>query len=97
MSLNRTKRRSDFRVFVALLLLFTGIGLLDRGFARWRNDPRNFPNALGHYLTTTEVDPDLRSQMSNQKVVRAMMVAGFGFVSLSVVLFGIEPIGGRRQ
>ncbi len=72
------------------------MGLLDRGFAKWRNDPRDFPNALGHYVTAAEVEPEFRTQMSNQRVVKAMMVSGFALLLVSVVLFGIVPIGRRH-
>ena len=76
---------------LALLLLFAGLGLLDRSFVKWRNDPRSFPNANGVYMTAAQVDPELRGQMSRPVVVKVMAASGLFLLVVSVTVFGIAP------
>ncbi len=76
---------------LALLSLFAGLGLLDRSFVKWRNDPRDFPNANGTYLTAAQVDPELRGQMSRPVVMKAMAASGLSLLGMSVIVFGLAP------
>ena len=85
----RPKQLVHLAAFLALLL---GLALLDRGFARWRNDPRNFPNANGVYPTAEDVKPSARQYLSDPTVAKTMALSGASLLALSVVLFGIAPV-----
>lgn len=66
------------------LLLLLGLGLLDRGFVSWRNDPRTLPDTSGAYPAA--VPPHKAAER------RWLMLCGGGMVLLSILLFTREPV-----
>ena len=78
-------------LWLGLLSLFLGLLLLDRGFVRWRNDPRDFPDARGHYLTPAELEPELRARMSDQRAAGTMMIGGTFLLAVAVISFAVRP------
>ncbi len=85
MSLPRTDL---FKIF-GLLSLLLGIALLDRSFANWRNDFRNFPDANGNYLPP-EKDAPAQTFFQQHRVLKTTTFAGLGMMIVSVVLLGKE-------
>ncbi len=91
-----SKWRRRGLVWAGLLTLLLGLMLLDRSFAFWRNDSRNFPNANGVYTTT--VDPDApHGPLLGHVVLKMMAFSGLGLLVLSVVLFGSRDDAPRTR
>ena len=84
-------------MWLALLCLVFGLGFLDRGFAGWRNDARNFPNAIGRYPMAEELTAAQRAQLFEPAVTKAMMECGLALLVLSVGLFSVAPFKMSRE
>ena len=81
---NRT-RTSDAAVWAGLLLLLVGLLLLDRSFANWRSDARNFRNADGIY-GSPKPGHEGYTFFQRRGVQRLMAVSGLSMMVISVVL-----------
>lgn len=92
----REPRRAVTGFWMGLACLVLGMGMLDRSFTKWRNDPRSLPYANGAYPSSADIDPALRSRFANQKLMKPMALSGVALVLVSVVLFGLYPLETHR-
>jgi hypothetical protein len=93
----RRSWRDDVGVWLALLLVAVGLGLVDRSFAIWRNDARNFPHANGVYPVDAELVHDtvgpLERKFQRHGILGTM--AGGGLVLFVAGAFLLIREGGR--
>ncbi len=82
--------RSDKFKICGLLALFLGLALLDRSFATWRDDFRNFPDPNGVYLPP-EADAKPQTFFQQHGVLKTTTFSGLGLLLVSVVLLGKDP------
>lgn len=81
---------------LATLCLFVGVLSLDRGFAAWRNDARNFPAANGSVPSVAELTDSERARMSEPVRVHRELVTGVALLCTALVLFGVAPFPLRQ-
>lgn len=87
-------RTTDAGVWVGLVLLCVGLGLLDRSFATWRNDGRNFRNADGVY-GSPKPGHEGYTCVQRHDVLRTMAFSGLGMLVVSVVL--LRDLGREQE